>query len=480
MVIKNNFSFIIAFIFLTVCINNLWAQKSDYSKIKGSWQGAIAIEKDSFNIVFDIYPDSANSVYVSFPDVAMIDTKPQRSKFSNDSLILVLPKMGAIVKLVYTNPTSLSGYWYSSASNDSSLLVLNKTNTPLRVLRPQTPKPPFPYLSETVQIKNTKANVNIEGTLTLPSGKGPFPAVILVSGSGPQERNSEILMHKSFWVIADYFTRRGIAVFRYDERGVGKSTGTYTTATTIDFADDLEEIYKVIRKDKRLNPTKIGLMGHSEGGIIIAIAASKLKSVGFLVSLAGSAVSGYEILMEQAKQMNIAAGKDSSFINYDYQFRKQIFEIFLNTPDKKEFSEKIKKLFESAIAELGEDKAKEYNITKSNADLWIMQLSSPWMETFIRLDPAIYWSQITCPIMVLIGEKDLQVPYSQNMPRYKEVFEKSKNKNVTLLKMESLNHLFQTCKTGSVGEYARIQETFSPNALKLISDFILNQNTIKK
>ncbi len=480
MALKNKLSLILTLVFVVNFTNILWSQKSDYTKIKGSWQGAIAVEKDSFNIVFDIYPDSANSVYISFPDLAMIDTKPQRSKFSNDSLILVLPKMGAIIKLVNSNSNILSGYWYSSANNDSSLLVMKKTNTPLRVLRPQTPKPPFPYLSETIIVQNKKANVSIEGTLTIPEGNGPFPAVILVSGSGPQDRNSEIMMHKSFWVIADYFARCGIAVFRYDERGVGKSTGTYTTATTFDFADDLTEIYKIIQKDKRINQSKLGLMGHSEGGIIIAIAASKIKSVGFLVSLAGSAVSGREILLEQAKQMNEVAGKDSIFINYDYTFREKIFEIFLNTPDKKEFSEKIKKHFDNAISELGETKAKEYNITKSIAELWIMQLSSPWMDAFIRLNPTDYWSKVKCPVIVLIGDKDIQVPYQQNMPRYKEVFEKSNNKNVTLLKMESLNHLFQTCKTGSVGEYARIQETFSPNALKLISDFILNQNTIKK
>ncbi len=470
-------------LFFVICFSlaiTLWAQKSDYSKIKGSWQGSIEIEKDSFNVVFDIYPDSAYPILISFPDIAMIDTKPQRSKFSNDSLILVLPKMGAIVKLVQTSSNVLSGYWFSSATMDSNLLVMTKTNTPLRVFRPQTPKPPFSYTSETLVIQHKKANVSIEGTLTLPNGKGPFPAVILVSGSGPQDRNSEILMHKSFWVIADYFTRRGIAVFRYDERGVGKSTGTYSTASTIDFADDLMEIFKVIQKDSRLNPKQIGLMGHSEGGIIIAIATSKIKSVGFLVSLAGSAVPGLDILLEQAKEMNVLAGKDSAFIQYDYQFRTKIFEIFLNTPDKKEFVEKIKNLFDNAITELGEEKAKEYSITKSIAELWIMQLSSPWMETFIRLDPAEYWSKVKCPTMVLIGEKDFQVPYNQNMPRYKEIFEKSNNKNVTLLKMDSLNHLFQTCKTGSVGEYGRIEETFSPKALKTISDWILKQNNTNK
>lgn len=464
--------FLILFIFSRISST---AQNLSYSKIKGSWQGTMIHEKDSFNVVFDIYPDSTNSVLVSFPDVASVDNKPQRSRFTNDSLILSLPKMGANIKLFLINPTELSGFWCNVGGKDSTILVMRKTDNPLRVQRPQTPKSPFPYSSETIVIQNKKANISIEGTLTLPEGKGPFPSVILVTGSGPQDRNSEIMMHKSFWVIADFLTRRGVAVFRYDERGVGKSTGNYSNSTTLDFANDLKEIFMFLKKDSRLNKQQIGLMGHSEGGIVIGIVASQVKSVAFVISLAGSAVSGREILLEQAKQMNILNGKDSAFVEYDYLFRTKIFDAFISNSDKKIFAEKVRTLFADAIKELGEEKAKDYSITKSASELWILQLSSPWMDTFIRLNPADYWKKVNCPVLVLIGDKDFQVPYHQNMPVYESIFQNSKNKNVTLLKMESLNHLFQTANTGSMNEYARISETFSPKALTTISEWILKQ-----
>lgn len=469
---KKIFHFCILF-FLSLLFSFKTFGQSEYQKIEGSWQGFILNEKDTFVLVFDVNSESKTPVLMTFPDVAMKDIRPQGLRFANDTFRLSVSSLAARIQLVYMNENKMEGFWIATSSRDTLSLQMQKTNHPLRIHRPQTPKEPFPYSSEIITIQNKKAKVSIEGTLTLPQGEGPFSCVILISGSGPQDRNSEILMHPSFWVIADYLTRHGIAVFRYDERGVGKSTGNFSASTSYDFADDLLIVFRNLQKNKKLNKNQIGVAGHSEGGLVGAMVAAKNKNISFYISLAGPAVRGSEILLEQSKQLFIVSGKEKEYVEFEYAFRKKIFDLFHSISDSRKFAEAMRDYFEKSMVEIGEEKSKEHNISKAFAEMWIMQLSSPWMKEFMSIEPANYLKKIKCPVLVMLGEKDFQVPYYQNLPVYEKVFSESKHPNYTLLKILQLNHLFQTANTGSISEYGRIEETFSPIALEAMKDWIL-------
>lgn len=445
----------------------------EYQKLDGSWQGYIVSEKDTIVLVFDVDSELKTPVLMTFPDFAMQDVRPQGMRFANDTLQLSISSLAARIQVVYKDKNKMNGFWIATHPKDTLSLQMQKTNHPLRIHRPQTPKEPFPYSSEIITIQNKKAKVSIEGTLTLPQGEGPFSCVILISGSGPQDRNSEILMHPSFWVIADYLTRHGIAVFRYDERGVGKSTGNFSASTSYDFADDLLIVFRNLQKNKKLNKNQIGVAGHSEGGLVGAMVAAKNKNISFYISLAGPAVRGSEILLEQSKQLFIVSGKEKEYVEFEYAFRKKIFDLFHSISDSRKFAEAMRDYFEKSMVEIGEEKSKEHNISKAFAEMWIMQLSSPWMKEFMSIEPANYLKKIKCPVLVMLGEKDFQVPYYQNLPVYEKVFSESKHPNYTLLKILQLNHLFQTANTGSISEYGRIEETFSPIALEAMKDWIL-------
>lgn len=450
--------------------------QSGYQKIEGSWQGFIVNEKDTFVLVFDVNSESKTPVLMTFPYIAKEDVRPQGLRFENDTLRLSVSSLAARIQLVYKNENEMDGLWIATNTKDTLSLRMQKTNHPFRVHRPQMPKEPFPYASEIITITNKKAKVSLEGTLTLPQGEGVFPCVILVTGSGPQDRNSEILMHSSFWVIADYLSRHGVAVFRYDERGVGKSTGNFSTSTSHDFTDDLLAVFKFLQKNRKLNKNQIGVAGHSEGGLVCAMASARNKNISFYISLAGPAVRGSDILIEQAKQLFIVSGKDEEYVDFEYAFRKKIFEMFHSISDSQKFAEAVRDYFEKTMTEIGEEKAKEHNISKPFAEMWIIQLSSPWMKEFMSIDPANYLQKIKCPVLVMIGEKDFQVPHYQNLPVYENVFSESKHPNYTILKLPQLNHLFQTANTGSISEYGRIEETFSPLALQTMKDWILKIN----
>lgn len=462
--------------FLILLFSTKTFGQTNYQKIDGSWQGFIVNEKDTFVLVFDVDFESKTPVLMTFPYAAKEDVRPQGLRFKNDTLRLTVSSLAARIQLVYINENELDGLWIATNTKDTLSLRMQKTNHPLRVHRPQTPKEPFPYASEIITITNKKAKISLEGTLTLPQGEGAFPCVILVTGSGPQDRNSEIFMHSSFWVIADYLSRHGIAVFRYDERGVGKTTGNFSTSTSHDFTDDLLTVFKHLRKHKKLNKSQIGVAGHSEGGLVCAMAAAKNKNINFYISLAGPAVRGGDILLEQAKQLFITSGKDENYVGFEYAFRKKIFEMYHSISDSQKFAEAIREFFEKTMVEITEEQAKEHNISKSFAEMWIIQLSSPWMKEFLSIEPATYLEKIKCPVLVMIGEKDIQVPHYQNLPVYEQIFSESKHPNYELKKMPQLNHLFQTANTGSFSEYARIEETFSPLALETIKDWILKIN----
>lgn len=441
------------------------------SKLNGAWQGILVAEGDSQMVVVDITGDSILDITVSLPWIAMTNLSTGKPKFLNDSLTFKVNQPAFSFKgLVDVEKMTITGFFKQGKNYP---LTLTKTDNPVRMNRPQTPLAPFPYSSEEVTISNKKAKVTLSGTLTLPKGTGPFPAVVLITGSGPQNRDEELLGHKPFMVIADYLTRNGIAVLRYDDRGIGKSTGKFHDATTLDFATDADAVFNFLKSDKRIDKNKVGLIGHSEGGVIAPIVASKNKGVKFIIMLAGTGVDGKELMLEQYRLILKATSIPDSIVAPLVDLNRQAFEALLNIKDANIAKDIIREITNNTIQKLGEETAKKYKLSKSTAEQLIMQIFTPWMKTFLALNPADYLCKVNCPILALNGESDLQVPATQNLPAIKKAVEKNKKGKLTTKSFPKLNHLFQTCTTGSPAEYARIEETFNEAVLKEMVVYIL-------
>jgi hypothetical protein len=308
--------------------------------------------------------------------------------------------------------------------------------------------------------------------LTLPAKVGIFPVVVLISGSGPQNRDEELLGHKPFLVLSDYLTRNGIAVLRYDDRGVAKSEGDFKTATSLDFASDAEAAVSYLKTRKEIDKKKIGLIGHSEGGIIAPMVASKSKDISFIVLLAGTGIPGNQILLLQQELIGKASGASESDLYKSHEINSAIFDIVIKSNNTDTLRNELtgflmQKLKESANSQKPEG-ISDSDFVKSQVD----QISTPWMQYFIKYDPAPTLERVKCRVLALNGEKDLQVPANENLPAIKSDLLKSGNKNVTTKEFPNLNHLFQECKTGLPAEYAQIEQTISPVVLVEIVKWI--------
>ena len=315
----------------------------------------------------------------------------------------------------------------------------------------------------------------MSGTLTFPKKEGNFPVVILISGSGPQNRDEELLGHKPFLIISDHLTKNGIGVFRYDNRGVGQSTGDFKMATTADFSMDVESAITYLQTRKEINKNKIGLIGHSEGALIASIVASKSKDISFIVSLAGTGIQGDKLLLLQQELISRAKGIPEADIKKSLETNTKLFEIIAKSNDNQKLKTDVTNLIDKMLK--NDSNAKIPNgITKDKfIQMRVNQISNPWLQYFIKFNPAKVLKKIQCPVLALNGEKDLQVPPKENLTAISNALKKGGNKKVTTKVFPHLNHLFQKCKTGLPSEYATIEQTFSPIALTEITNWILNQ-----
>ena len=340
--------------------------------------------------------------------------------------------------------------------------------------RPQHPTEPFPYAVKEVAFSNKADGIKFAGTLTIPKsdetvdGKKRFPAVILVSGSGPQDRDETLFDHKPFLVVADHLTRKGIAVLRYDERGVGDSSGKFVGATTADFARDAESGIDFLLKHESIDPAKIGIIGHSEGGVIAPMIAARRDDVAFVVMLAGPGVTGAEISTSQSRAMSAAAGLPAAYLDTQEEALSGVI---------KRIKEERKPLTEEQIDEvldkIAAEEGKQSHISLMAAAM--KNLTDPWMTTYILSDPAPDLRKVTCPVLALYGEKDLQVLPKLNLEAVKKHLTAAGNKDFKTVELPGLNHLFQTAESGQMTEYGRIEETFAPVALEAMSEWIIKR-----
>jgi len=439
-------------------------QPAKPSDIDGTWLGTLVISADAkLRIVFHIVnTEDGLMATLDSPDQGVKGLPTSKVSRDKAALRIEIEKIsGVFTGLIAADLSSIDGTFTQGSSLPLSLHRV-KDEAELELKRPQNPTKPYPYHDEDVSYENKVQNVTLAATLTIPQGKGPFPAVVLITGSGPQDRDESLLGHKPFLVLSDYLTRHGIAVLRADDRGTGKSTGNFATATTADFATDTEAGIAYLKTRPEVNPKKIGLIGHSEGGIIAPMVAARNPDVAFIVMMAGSGVPGDEILVAQVEAIDESSGKTHAEAVQAGTREREILNLIKTEKDPAVLEKKLKdKMAEDGLeAQLG---------------IEIKALTSPWFRFFMTYDPATALRKVTCPVLALNGEKDRQVPAKQNLPAIRKALEEGGNKHFEIVELPGLNHLFQTAKTGSPNEYAQIEETIAPVALDTMTVWILKQ-----
>lgn len=441
----------------------------------GQWLGTLDVQGMKLGIVFHV--SRIGNEYASAmdsPDQGVRGTPVLSTWVEGRKIVLKIPSM----TLAYTGEVDKSGKIIGKLVQFGKeyVLDLERQTQIVELSRPQEPRAPFPYKTENVTFVNDKDSIVLAGTLTLPEGDADCPVVVMISGSGVHNRDGEFLGHKPFWVIADYLARRGIGMLRFDERGVGKSTGVFSGATSLDFARDVETAVCYLKEKRGFR--RIGLIGHSEGGMIAPLVASRSKDVKFIVSLAGPGIRGEQVLLTQQEAIGREAGVDSVLLREIKKGNQGIYNVILASSSMDEVKDTVR----AYIRGLVEPSAREFP-AEVNPDEFIQarvdQLLNPWMYFFMRYDPVPTLKKVKCPVLALNGDKDLQILPEINLDGIRKGLSASRNRNVTIKVLPGLNHMFQECKSGAPAMYGSIEQTFSPAALKEIGDWIENLN-IKK
>lgn len=433
--------------------------------ISGEWSGTLQLPMGKLRLVFHLSPkDKGYTATMDSPDQGAKGIPVTRVTFEPPVLTLEVAALQVTYKGTQEKGQIKGTFTQSGVSFP---LDLTKNAKPAQVNRPQEPVAPYPYLSEEVTFENKKAGVTLAGTLTLPQTGSNFPVAVLITGSGKQNRDEELAGHKPFLVISDYLTRNGIAVLRYDDRGVGQSTGDFASATTVDFAQDAASAVEYLKTRKEINKNKIGLIGHSEGGMIASMVASASKDVNFIVLLAGIGIKGDELLLLQKSLIEERMGYNQMQVEASRQLIAGAYQIITrSTISSTALRDSVSNYF--AATSKG-------NLPKEQLETMTNQITTPWFVYLLRFDPSIYLSQVKCPVLALNGSKDLQVPPKENLTGIKTNVESNGNKKVTTLELENLNHLFQECSTGLPTEYATIEQTCSPKMLEAVKEWIIQR-----
>jgi dienelactone hydrolase len=437
-------------------------------EITGQWNGVLSVPGMNLKLVFHIEKtDEGYASTMDSPDQGVTAIPVATTLFDGTVLSLKIPNIGMQYEGTFKTDSIVGVFKQSGMSFP---LTLKKTETEISTfVRPQEPKPPYSYRSEDIAFENKEAGITLSGTLTMPSAGDNFTAAILITGSGAQNRDEEIMGHKPFLVIADYLTQHGIAVLRYDDRGTAQSAGDFSTATTADFASDATHAVEYLKTRKEINSLKIGLIGHSEGGVIAPMLATRSKDIAFIVMLAGTGVSGDALLLLQQEAIYRASGVPEEQIAEIVKINAKIFDKIISVKEnlsKQEITDFITTL-ETDIVSGG--------MSMDNYNQFAEQVSTPWIQYFIRYNPAPTLEKVKCPVLAVNGAKDLQVPAKENLTAIDAALKKGGNTKVTIKEYPDLNHLFQKCDTGLLNEYAAIEQTFSPEVLNDLCEWILKQ-----
>ena len=439
--------------------------------ITGKWNGMLKFPGQQLRITVEVLKeDTGYKALLGSPDQGAGTIPADSFTFENNVVNFAIAAAGANFKGTYENG-NITGVFNQSGMSIPLELTRNEIKAEV-VKRPQEPTQPYPYHTEDVTFKNEKGVITLAGTLTLPKKEGNYPAVILVSGSGAQNRDEEILGHKPFLVIADHLTKNGFAVLRYDDRGVEKSEGNFAAATTADLATDAEAAFNYLKTRPEINKKKIGIMGHSEGGMIAPMVAEKNPDVAFVVMLAGPGITGSEQMVLQ----NYLVGKGNNIPEDELTkisaMNKKMYDAITSEPDTKKMKENVSTLIKSEMGSYFASKGVPQAEIDNYTNTYVKEVTSPWFVYFLKYDPAPVLEKVKCPILAINGDKDVQVAANANLDGIKRATEKGGNKKVTTKKLTGLNHLFQECTTGQAEEYGEIEQTFSPIALTEITTWM--------
>lgn len=450
--------------------------------IEGIWQGGVPVKPNlEITVVFHVSarPDGTLAATMDVPDQNARGIPVDGASFEEGLLRLEVGAVGGVFEgRLSEDGAEITGQWIQESS--SLPLVLKRVEkAPEGPRRPQLPERPYPYDDEEVAFRNEAAGIPLRGTLTLPRSEGPVAAVVLITGGGAEDRDQTVLGHKPYLVLADYLTRRGIAVLRADDRGYEKARGQeglaeFLEATSADFAGDALAGVEYLKTRGEVDPKRIGLIGSSEGGLVAALAAVQSQDVAFIVLLGAPGQTLEELLLDQIGFILGDSGGGDALTQLAQDHFRRAFEVLRRPIDAARADQELLRLEEDDLAELGEpEREKLKSLDRTMGGNPIVR-RSPWFRYLLRNDPEAAYRKVRCPVLALAGEKDVQVPAERNLPRIEKALDAGGNARVVARVMPGLNHMFQTCETGSPREYARIEETFSPTALTVVGDWIVD------
>jgi pimeloyl-ACP methyl ester carboxylesterase len=450
------------------------------SRVAGSWVGTLNAGAIRVRVVFLLKEEPPGHLLgtMDSPDQGARGIPLSGVRFEGDSLWIEAQAVGGgYAGVLLPGDTLLVGTW--SQSGLRLPLALRPGLSPEAARRAQDPVPPFPYHQEEVVFNSREPGITLAGTLTMPPVKTPVPAVVLISGSGPQDRNETVFGHRPFLVLADALTRRGIAVLRYDDRGVGGSGGTRRDATVEDFALDADGAVAFLASRPEIDPHRIGLIGHSEGGLLGSmVAAEDSETIAFLVLLASPGVPGEDLLLLQTAALARASGASEEAIGRTLLLNRSVYAVARAGKDSATVARDAAHLLRSWADSLSQQERASLGDFDTFLSRQLATITSPWFRSFLTQDPRAVLHQVHCPVLALTGSKDLQVPPAENLSGIRTALHEAGNIHAVVRELPGLNHLLQTAATGLPSEYSTLEETIAPAALSLIGEWITSVTAV--
>jgi pimeloyl-ACP methyl ester carboxylesterase len=438
-------------------------------EVSGTWHGLLDVGQ---KLRLDLHITKNGTIYngkLDSPDQGANDIPVSKVELSNNMLIFEVKHLGVSYSGSIKNDT-IDGVFKQGGFSTKMLLTRSEVILK-KALRPQEPNGPFDYVEEEVSFENKLEKFNLAGTITYPKGEGPFPAVILVSGSGPQDRNEEILEHKPFWIIADYLTKQGFAVLRYDDRGTAKSKGNFYSATSVELSQDAESALDFLKTNTKINTSKICVAGHSEGAMIAVMLAARRKDIHSIALLAGPGIPGRELLLLQQHLINRANGISEKTNKSIQRYNRKIYDIVHEHSSLDVAKPILEKKIRKTLSKTKDSELEGYPSKEALIQQSISNVCNPWMFYFIKYNPKNDLEKVNCHVLALNGSKDLQVPPKENLGALQKYIPKS-DKSQVFKEIPNLNHLFQECETGNPTEYGTIEQTIQGDVLKIMGEWL--------
>lgn len=438
----------------------------------GVWQGAIKQGPVELRIVMKLTGNDAHLTgALTSIDQSSKEMPITTATTTGKGFVIEIKSVGATYEGTMTeNGAEINGTW--KQSRQTMPLVFKRLAKAPDTSRVQDPKRPYLYRDEDVMFANVAAGIRLAGTFTVPNTAGPHPAVVLLTGSGPQDRNEEIMGHRPFLVLADHLTRQGFAVLRFDDRGFGKSEGDFSKATDLDFVGDALAAVAWLKTRPEVDAARIGLAGHSEGGIVAPRAAVQSKDIAFIVLMAGVGVPMDQVLVRQAADLMRIAGAGEAMIAKQNELQRDLMRLVRANGPGLDTQSKVRASLHESVKNISKEDASALGLTEAMIDAQVTMVSSPWFAEILRYNPAVTLAQVRCPVLAVNGEKDMQVAARENLRAIEQALKKGGNPDVTVIELPGLNHLFQSSQTGAVAEYATNEETFNAKALNTVSEWL--------